>query len=104
MSRKGSFDTIPRGSQPPTIAVARWLRGPRRLFATSFHEPGTIGSAPRRIPKTAPAERSARSAGRPSASLSPWKVSPAEWATMNHGGTPEASSEPIIAPAEVPTT
>src|SRR5205085_3384209 len=42
-------------------------------------------------------------AGRPSAPISPSKVSPAEWATMNHGGTPEASRAPIIEPAEVPT-
>ena len=27
----------------------------------------------------------------------------AEWATMNHGGMPAATSAPIIEPAEVPT-
>ena len=30
-------------------------------------------------------------------------VSPAEWATMNQMGVPEATIEPIMEPAEVPT-
>ena len=40
--------------------------------------------------------------GRPRRTV-PRSVSPPEWATMNHGGSPEASRPPIIAPAEVPT-
>ena len=35
--------------------------------------------------------------------MTPSKVSPAEWATMNQGGTPPASSAASIEPAEVPT-
>ncbi len=30
-------------------------------------------------------------------------VSPAEWATMNQMGVPDATIEPIMEPAEVPT-
>jgi hypothetical protein len=36
--------------------------------------------------------------------VTPSKTSPREWATMNHGGTPEALRAPIIEPAEVPIT
>src|SRR5262249_28105342 len=64
---------------------------------------GPIGGSARAGLNTAPPLRSASAAGRPSASTSPSKTSPAECATMNHGGTPEAHSDPIIAPAEVPT-
>ena len=53
--------------------------------------------------KVAPAERSASEAGRPWASVRPSMVSPAEWATMNQTGVPEATIEPIMEPAEVPT-
>src|SRR4051794_2955949 len=66
------------------------------------HDPGpNDGSAPKR--KCAPASRSASACGRPSAPARPSNRSPAEWATMNHGGSPDASSAPIIDPAEVPT-
>ena len=66
-------------------------------------EPGPKGGRPRWSRKIAPAARSASEAGRPAASCKPSKDSPAEWATMNHGGTPAASSAAIIEPAEVPT-
>ena len=59
--------------------------------------------APESMRYTAPAERLASACGRPPASWRPSNVSPAEWATMNHGGTPAASSAPIIEPALVPT-
>ena len=61
---------------------------------------GALGGVAR---YTAPAERLASRCGRPPASCSPSNVSPAECATMNHGGTPAASSAPIIEPALVPT-
>src|SRR3954449_2569630 len=73
------------------------------LFMISFHEPGPIGGGPLCSLKVAPAERSAVAAGRPSAPVSPSYDSPCECATMNHGGTPDASSAPIIEPALVPT-
>ena len=41
--------------------------------------------------------------GASSASVTPSKLSPREWATMNHGGTPDARRAPIIDPADVPT-
>src|SRR4051812_39628200 len=94
----------PRGSQPASRAVLRWRFGALRLFAISRHEPGPIGGRPLWRRNVAPAARSAVAAGRPSAPVSPSKESPFEWATMNHGGTPEASSAPIMLPADVPTT
>ena len=51
-------------------------------------EPGPSGGRPRWSRNTAPAARSASAAGLPSAALTPSKDSPAEWATMNQGGTP----------------
>ncbi len=71
--------------------------------ATIRREPGPIPGSPRWIRNTAPAARSASEAGRPSAPTSPEKLSPREWATMNQGGTPAATSVPTIDPAEVPT-
>jgi hypothetical protein len=79
-----------------------WRCGLRSVRIASRHDPGPIiGSPPSR--KLAPASRSASSCARPSAPARPSKRSPPEWATMNHGGSPEASRPPIIAPAEVPT-
>ena len=57
-------------------------------------EPGPIAGMPRWRRKLAPAERSASAAGRPSGPTRPSKTSPRECATMNHGGTPHASSAP----------
>ena len=74
------------------------------LCAISRHEPGPIGGGHSRTLNSAPAERLASRCGLPSASTRPSKVSPAEWATMNQGGTPEARSAAIIEPADVPTT
>src|SRR3954466_7150068 len=93
----------PRGNQPANSAVGRWSIGLVKLFAISLHEPGPIGGAPLWSRKVAPAARSAVEAGRPSAPVRPSKLSPFEWATMNHGVTPEASRPPIIEPALVPT-
>ncbi len=103
ISRSGSLETIPRGAQPLTspAGVCRW--GLSRLRAISEGEPGKIGRAPGSRLKTAPPERSWSAAARPRASYMPSNVSPAEWATMNHGGRPAARSDPIIDPAEVPT-
>src|SRR5690242_13330785 len=94
----------PRGSQPASTAVGRWRLGALRLLAISFHEPGPIGGRPLGTLNVAPAARSAVAAGRPSAPVRPSKLSPFEWATMNQGGTPDASSAPIMLPALVPTT
>src|SRR4051794_31904073 len=94
----------PRGSQPASRAVVRWRLGALRLWPISFHEPGPIGGSPLWRPKVAPAALSAVATGRPSAPVRPSKLSPFECATMNHGGTPDASSAPIMLPALVPTT
>src|SRR4051812_11155192 len=94
----------PRGSQPASRAVVRWRLGALRLWPISFHEPGPIGGSPLWRRKVAPAALSAVAAGRPSAPVRPSKLSPFECATKNQGGTPEASSAPIMLPAEVPTT
>jgi hypothetical protein len=72
------------------------------LFRAKRHEPGMAGT-PRSTRKTAPAARSASDAGVPRASTTSSNDSPREWATMNHGGTPDAQRAPIIEPAEVPT-
>src|SRR2546423_94397 len=93
----------PRGSQPAISAVPRCRIGALRLLATSFHDPGPIGGGPLCRRKVAPAARAAVEAGRPSAPCRSLKESPFEWATMNHGGTPQASRPPIIEPALVPT-
>src|SRR5215210_6209448 len=77
--------------------------GLRSVLATILSELGPGRGMPRCSRKTAPPERSASAAGRPSGPVSPSKVSPAEWATMNQGGTPAAVKAPIIEPAEVPT-
>ena len=74
---------------------------PRSARQASRGEPG-MGSQGPPGRKTAPAARWASATGRPELSTSPSKTSPAEWATMNQGGTPAAISEPIMAPAEVP--
>src|SRR3954471_15368985 len=104
VSLSGSVEMNPRGSQPANIAVARWRFGALRLRAIRFHDPGPIGGGPLWSLKVAPAALSAVAAGRPSAPVRPSKLSPFEWATMNHGGTPDASSPPIMLPALVPTT
>src|SRR3954447_14574490 len=94
---------MPRGIQPATSAVGRVRCGALQAFTISCQEPGPIGGTPGCRRDVAPALRSASAAGRPYASLSPSKFSPAEWATMNQGGTPQATSDPIIDPALVPT-
>src|SRR4051812_11659841 len=93
----------PRGSQPASTAVVRWRLGADRLWAISLQLPGPIGGMPLWRRKVAPAARSAVAAGRPSAPARPSKLSPFEWATMNHGGTLLASRLPIMLPALVPT-
>ena len=98
-----SVDMKPRGTQPTIIASGVFFIGRARLESPSRQEPGPIGGRPRCSLNTAPPSRSASAAGRPSGPLRPWKVSPLEWATMNHGGTPAAVKAPITEPAEVPT-
>src|SRR5215213_1182192 len=66
-------------------------------------DPGPSSGRPRWILKDAPAARSASAAGRPSGPARPSNTSPREWATMNQGGIPAATSAPIIDPADVPT-
>ena len=94
---------IPAGSQPAIIWSGVWRSGLRSAVNAIRSEPGPIHGSPRWTRNTAPAERSASAAGRPSGPVSPSKTSPREWATMNQGGTPEATSAPIIEPADVPT-
>jgi hypothetical protein len=81
------------------------VRGPGRASAVlmSAREPGPIRGTRRSTRNTPPPERSASLAARPSGPETPSNTSPAEWATMNHGGTPAASSEPMTEPADVPT-
>ena len=86
-----------------SAAARRWLRGRRREARPSTIDPGR-GRGQVLGRSTPPAERSASSVGRPLASSRPGKFSPPEWAAMNHGGTPPATSAPIIEPAEVPTS
>ncbi len=71
--------------------------------ATIDHEPGPMRGKRRSSLNTAPPDRDASAAARPSGPSRPSKISPFEWATMNHGGIPAARSAPIIEPAEVPT-
>src|SRR6185437_4703915 len=103
-SCRGRVEITPRGSQPATTAAGVWRCGLAALRSASRIDPGPIGGSDRSSLNTAPPERSASADGRPSASVTPSKVSPAEWATMNQGGTPDAQSAPIIDPADVPTT
>ena len=103
MSLSGSVETSPRGSQPETIAVGEYRYGRASDAIASRHEPGPKVSPPRSSRYVAPAERSSHARGSPLPSVKPSKSSPAEWATMNHGGVPHASSAPIIDPADVPT-
>ena len=100
----GSVDTSPAGSQPAISCKGVWRSGFDSAVNAMRSEPGPMPGRPRWRRKTAPAARSASAAGRPSGPVSPSNDSPREWATMNQGGTPAASSDPIIAPAEVPTT
>ena len=53
--------------------------------------------------KLAPARGRPRQPASPRPAGSSSSFSPADRATMSHGGTPHASSAPIIEPAEVPT-
>jgi hypothetical protein len=98
-----SVETNPAGSQPATIWSGVWRSGFESAVKAILSEPGPIAGRPRWRRKFAPAERSASAAGRPSGPTRPSKTSPREWATMNHGGMPAATSEPIMEPAEVPT-
>src|SRR4051812_38900982 len=104
MSLSESVETKPTGSQPATTWSGVWRSGFERAVIAIRSEPGPIAGRPRWRRKLAPASRSASEAGVPLAASTPSKDSPAEWATMNQGGTPAAVSAPIIAPAEVPTT
>ena len=103
ISRSGSLEMIPRGTHPLSTAAGVCRVGRIALRIASIGEPGNQGMAPRSIEYFAPAERSASPAKPPRASCIPSKVSPAEWATMNHGGSPAASRVASIEPAEVPT-
>ena len=76
------------GSQPAIICSGVWPSGLRSAVSAMRSEPGPSGGRPRCRRKTAPAARSASAAGLPSAASTPAKDSPAEWATMNQGGTP----------------
>ena len=80
-----------------------WRNGLRSDVKAMRSDPGPITGNPRWSLKTAPAARSACAAGRPSGPFRPSNTSPREWATMNQGGIPDATSAPIIDPAEVPT-
>ena len=93
----------PEGSQPATIWSGVWRSGFESAVNAIRSEPGPSSGSPRWSRKDAPAERSASAAGRPSGPASPSNTSPREWATMNQGGTPAATSAPIIEPADVPT-
>lgn len=93
----------PRGRRPAVRCSADPSSGCVSAEMASRHEPGPSDGSPRCRRKTAPPERSASEARRPSGPSTPSKVSPAEWATMNQGGTPAATRAPIIDPAEVPT-
>jgi hypothetical protein len=104
VSFSGSVETNPDGTQPATIWSGVCRSGLDIALKAMRSEPGPIAGRPRWKRKLAPAERSASAAGRPSAPTSPSNTSPREWATMNHGGMPPATSAPIIEPAEVPTT
>src|SRR3954454_23691796 len=84
-------------------AAGVYLSGLRSAATPSRNEPGPTDGTPRCSLKTAPPERDAVDAGFPSASVKPSNDSPPEWATMNQGGTPDATSAPITEPAEVPT-
>ena len=104
MSLSDSVEKMPRGIQPVNTVAGVNRRGLASVRSASRQEPGPIGGRARSSSNRAPPARSASAAGRPSASTTPSKTSPREWATMNQGGTPEAHSAPIIEPAEVPTT
>src|SRR5258708_36241027 len=98
-----SFEITPTGSHAAITAAGVYIAGLRIAATPRRHEPGPSDGSPRCSLKTAPPERDAAEAGLPSASVSPSKDSPAEWATMNQGGTPAPTTVPITAPAEVPT-
>src|SRR4051794_39255571 len=103
VSLRESLEMRPWGSQPARTWNGVWLIGADRARRPIRSEPGPSMGSPRWRRNTAPADRLASLARRPSGPARPSKVSPAEWATMNHGGTPAATSDPIIDPAEVPT-
>ena len=89
MSLSGSVEKSPAGSQPATAGAACGGRV-RSAVSASRSEPGTEPGQPAVQAEDAPPARSASAAGRPSGPVSPSKISPAEWATMNHGGMPAA--------------
>src|SRR5690242_15915768 len=94
-----SFEIRPTGSHAAIAAAGVYMVGSRRAAIPRRHEPGPRDGNPRCSLKTAPPERDAVDAALPLASISPSNDSPAEWATMNHGGTSEATNEPITEPA-----
>ena len=95
---------MPLGSHALITAAAGCRLGWAIPRSARLHEPGPSEGNARSGRYTAPAARSAFEAGSPRTSTTSANDSPREWATMNHGGTPEAHSAPIIEPAEVPTT
>jgi hypothetical protein len=97
-------EIIPAGSHPAISWKGVCRSGFDIAVKAMRSDPGPMPGSPRWSRNTAPAARSASAAGRPSGPVSPSNDSPREWATMNQGGTPAASSEPIIEPADVPTT
>ena len=97
------MEITPAGSQPATS----WSGGRRSGFDSAV---ATIRSEPGPEPGQAAVDaehRPGRAVGlggrTPVGVEQPAKLSPREWATMNHGGTPAATSAPTIEPAEVPT-
>jgi hypothetical protein len=97
ISLSGSVEISPSGPSPASRAAKV------RPLRASVSEAGPRRGIPAASRNTAPAERSAVATGRPWLSTSPSKTSPAECATMNQAGTPQAVNVPIMAPAEVPT-
>ena len=95
MRSSESVEMNPRGSQPTASAERRVARRGRerrerqpQRARPDRRQPAVRAGTPLRPSGRPP------TAGRPSAPARPSKVSPAEWATMNHGGTPAATSPP----------
>src|SRR5436190_23507183 len=98
-----SVEMTPTGSHAAIAAAGVYIIGFRIVATPSRHDPGPSEGNPRCSLKAAPPEREALDAASPFRSSSPSNDVPPEWATMNHGGTPDASSAATTEPAEVPT-
>src|SRR3954447_15469739 len=102
-SSMDSVEITPTGSHAPNAAAGVYMRGWRSAATPRRNEPGPSEGRPPGSLNTAPPDREAVDAGLPSAPFSPSNDSPAECATMNQAGTPDATSAPMTEPAEVPT-